>query len=198
MIRLALHGPMYSGKTRLARELVDTHGFTLVNYTDYLKTLAARSLSSIGITTSVAEIKANKGKYRPYLQDLGTLCGFDEGGFVDQCVQEQAGYMQVSGEGPQLIADNIVFDNVRTQAQFDILKDYGFRLVRLWIPYNLAVERAAEAGVSEAAMAAVANHQIETPLPHQDGELLFAAVGAYPYLADDLVNILEMNQCSAA
>jgi hypothetical protein len=92
----------------------------------------------------------------------------------------------------------LVFDNVRTEAQYRILQQYGFRLVRLWIPYNLAVERAAQAGVSEAAMATVASHQIETPLPHQDDELLFGAIGSYPYLADDLVSTLEMNQCSAA
>jgi hypothetical protein len=185
-MRLALHGPMYSGKTTLSRALVAAHGFTLVNYTDYLKELASRALSHIGMYTSVEQIKADKTHFRAFLQDLGTLLGFDEGAFVEQCLFEQAATVWT---GPQEAAlpERIVFDNVRTPAQFAILQRYGFHLVRLFIPTDEQVRRALEAGATIPELVRVGQHSIETPLPPQDGEIILDATLPTEVLADALL-----------
>lgn len=192
-MRVALHGPLYSGKTSLSRQLVNAHGFTLVNYTDYLKELAVRALGSLGIQVTVEEIKANKGFHRTFLQGLGTEVGFDEGGFVEQCLWEQASI------GNDYLMDDIVFDNVRTAAQYCILNEYGFTLVRLAIPYSLQVQRAAEQGVSATVMTAVSSHQIEQPIPHQPGEITMVNNGDYRIedIATHLVEILSERQAAA-
>ena len=159
-MRYALTGPMYSGKTSLAHELADVNGFALVNYTDYLKELAANALSYIGVTTTTPQIKENKAKYRSFLQDLGTLVDFDNGAYVEQCLIEQA--EDPYGLG---IAKDIVFDNVRTQAQFDILKQWGFVLVRLTVNPIVQINRAARVGVTIQELHRVSEHGIESGLP---------------------------------
>jgi hypothetical protein len=166
MIRLALHGPMYSGKTSVAHALVSEHGFTLVNYTDYLKSLAARALSGIQISTTVAEIKANKAEYRVLLQWLGTKVGFDDGAYVGQCLWEQG-----ADEWGFDLEDRIVFDNVRTEAQFNLLIDYGFQLVRFEVSPLVQAERAQNLGCSVAELRAVSTHGIEQPIPYREGEV---------------------------
>lgn len=182
-MRIALHGPMYSGKTTLSRQLVAAHGFVLVNYTDYLKELAARALCHLGQYTSVEQIKADKTRFRSFLQDLGTLLGFDDGAFVEQCLFEQAAIVWT---GPQEAAlpERIVFDNVRTPAQFAILQRFGFHLVRLDIPRELQRHRALELGISGEELVRVTMHGIEQPLPSTAGELVLDACLGAEELAD--------------
>ncbi len=181
-MRIALHGPMYSGKTSLAHELVSSHGFTLVNYTDYLKELAASALSYIGVTTTVEQIKADKAKYRSFLQNLGTLVDFDNGAYVERCLVEQA-----ADEWGFGLEENIVFDNVRTQAQFDILKEYGFQLVRVTVNPITQMNRATRAGVTVQELHRVSAHGIENGLAYQDGEIEVNGAVALMALADYLV-----------
>jgi hypothetical protein len=166
-MRYALTGPMYSGKTSLAHALADVHGFALVNYTDYLKELAANALSYIGVETTVRGIKEDKAKYRSFLQDLGTLVDFDNGAYVQRCLVEQA----MDRTGFNGLNEDIVFDNVRTQAQFDILRDYGFQLVRLTVNPIVQINRATRAGVTVQELHRVSDHQIESGLPYQDDEI---------------------------
>lgn len=127
-MRLALTGPQLSGKTTLARYLQDNHGYIWVNYTDYLKTLAARALQSIGITVTVEDILANKPAYRAFLQELGTIVGFDKGNYVLDCLNETC---RKAGFHGGLLPSNVVFDNVRFSSQFALLLPCAFRLVRL-------------------------------------------------------------------
>ena len=181
-MRIALHGPMYSGKTSLAHELVRSHGFTLVNYTDYLKELAASALSYIGVETTVRTIKADKAKYRSFLQQLGTLVDFDNGAYVQRCLVEQA--QDEEGYG---LTDRIVFDNVRTQAQFDILKPFGFRLVRVTVNPITQMNRATLAGVSVQELYRVSEHTIENNLDTQEGEIEVIGGVSTIALADYLV-----------
>ena len=196
-MRIALHGPMYSGKTTLSRQLVAAHGFVLVNYTDYLKELAARALTHLGQYTSVEQIKADKTRFRSFLQDLGTLLGFDSGGFVEECLFEQAA---VVWTGPQEAAlpGNIVFDNVRTPAQFAILQRFGFRLVRLFLPTDEQVHRALEAGVAIPELVRVGQHSIETPLPPQAGELTLDATLPVEELANAVLRRTVVQSETAA
>ena len=166
-MRIALHGPMYSGKTSLAHELVRSHGFTLVNYTDYLKDLAVTSLNALGFGLTTETLKANKGHYRAYLQALGTLVDFDNGAYVERCLVEQA----TDYEGGYGLVENIVFDNVRTQAQFDLLKQHGFQLVRVTVNPITQMNRATLAGVSVQDLYRVSEHTIENNLATQEDEI---------------------------
>jgi hypothetical protein len=185
-MRIALHGPMYSGKTTLARKLESAHGFTLVNYTDYLKSLAVKALNALGQLTSVEEIAANKTKYRPFLQDLGTLLDFDGGKYVGQCLFEQSPIC-LTGD-PLGLPEHIVFDNVRTLAQLDILKKYGFRLLRLGLSPDEQRRRAAELGVSQVELDRLSLHSIERAIPTQRDELWLYAGRDADELAQELAD----------
>ena len=68
-------------------------------------------------------------------------------------------------------AENIVFDNVRTQAQFDILKQYGFQLVRVTVNPITQMNRATLAGVSVQELYRVSEHTIENNLATQEDEI---------------------------
>ena len=78
---IALVGKAYTGKTAIAAELRDHHGFTILSFTDHLKSLAAFALNSV--TTpgarmlTVADILADKPKYRRFIQEFGSLIGFE-------------------------------------------------------------------------------------------------------------------------
>jgi hypothetical protein len=194
-MRIALHGPLYSGKTTLAHQLVNVHGFTLVNYTDYLKNLTAIMFNAIGKPLTVEQIKADKATWRPFLQSLGTRVGFDEGEYVEQCLREQAGIEYVYSDPARsewLLDSKIVFDNVRTQAQLDILRPYGFKLVRLTIPYSLQIERANVLGVSGEELVRVNLHNIEHGLPEQDEEIRLSAECTVENSIASLLYLLEI------
>lgn len=167
MLRLALSGGLYSGKSTLARKLVNDCGFTLVNYTDILKGFAAVALQSIGVNVSTADIKADKEKYRRFIIEVGTLLGFDAGYGIDDLVQLLDAQART----------RVVFDCVRFGAQFELLRRAGFRLVRVETPYNARIERAAEAGVSFDAFAAKMADPSEQPLPHYPGEVSISVEG---------------------
>jgi len=137
-IRIALTGPMHSGKTTLAKYLEDTEKFALCNYTDTLKKLLVIMLNEIDYAQlanlprelTVADVKANKAKYRPMLQELGTLLGFDNGGYVDVVTR----VLKTSGMPA-------VFDNVRFASQLEMLKPRGFKLVRFVDSNNVCAQR---------------------------------------------------------
>lgn len=148
-MRVALMGPVYAGKTTLAKELVEHHGFTLVNYTDHLKAKAAEALCAIGLPTSVTDINTNKIFYRALLQDLGTVLGFDQGEFVEEA-------LATAGE-----AEHIVFDNVRFLPQWQRLEPLGFRLVYLAITPMEQEVRARDAGLNAQALGKVLSHPAE-------------------------------------
>ena len=185
-MRYALHGPMYSGKTSLAHALVDVFGFTLVNYTDYLKDLAVMSLNVLGLGLTVETLKENKAHYRAYLQALGTLVDFDNGNYVERCLVEQASVDWGFG-----LQERIVFDNVRTAAQFELLKQHDFRLIRVRINPVTQMNRAIRQGVSVQELFRVSEHSIENELPYQDGEIeVNGAVGAVA-LADYIIEEVQ-------
>lgn len=157
-MRIALTGPMFSGKTTLANYLQDNHGYVWVNYTDYLKTLAVRALQSIGLSARVEDILTNKPTYRPFLQELGTVVGYDQGSYVLDCLNEAcAGYP---------LPDDVVFDNVRFATQYAKLQPLDFRLVRLAI--DPATRGSRGVVVSD-------DHYAEQGVPTQPGELVLDA-----------------------
>ena len=161
--RVAVRGPLYAGKTTMAHAL-EREGFVLINFTDSLKAMAADALCHLGVPTSVADIKADKEHYRPFLQQLGTLVGFDEGRTIPAFVAE---HIQRYGEDR-----DYVFDNVRFLAQWEALKPFGFTLVQLHLTPMQQEERATTLGISHEALGRAMSHPAEVGFPRQPGEVV--------------------------
>lgn len=162
-MRIALRGPAYAGKSTLAAYLRDHYGFAYVNYTDHLKHLACRALGSVGYLVDIQEMRAKKGQYRAFLQDLGELLDFDHGYGIDEVLADLH-------EG-----EDAVFDNVRFLSQWERLKPHGFQLVSLAIDPLAQEARAATHGVSRAALGRVLAHPAELGFPIQDHETIVDA-----------------------
>lgn len=129
---IALSGPPCAGKTTVGREL-EKMGYLFIDFCDKIKLVAADALSFSGVYTRVEDIRANKSKYRPFLQELGTLIGFDTDPYW---VRESLHYYGWQEGRPA------VFDNVRTADQFRVLRPLGFRLVRLEAEQIIRFKRA--------------------------------------------------------
>jgi chloramphenicol 3-O-phosphotransferase len=133
---IALTGAPCSGKTTVARAL-ESRGYLFIDFCDIIKQIAADALTRIGTPTTVEEIRANKDRYRPFLQDLGELIGFDDD---PKYVYHALGYYGFAGCAHKYA----VFDNIRTPEQFAVLERLGFHLVRLYVPFETRADRAKE------------------------------------------------------
>ena len=143
---IAVHGPIGSGKSSLARALEDTHLW--VNFTDLLKEKACFALYPYRPTT-VREVHLNKEVYRPYIQAFGDLIGFtDDPKFVFESLEQWS----ASGQ------PDCVFDNVRSVSQAMTLQALGFKIVKLVASNDLLRTRT---DASESSR----SHRIEQPLP---------------------------------
>lgn len=169
MKHIALTGPAYSGKTTLAREL-EQRGYFLVSYTDLLKFYAVRTLASADIRTSVEEIKQNKEKYRPFLQELSVLIHFHDNPMY---VHKALSQWYETGRPP------CVFDNVRDVRQAEELQWIGFELVELDLPDYLLACRAKTQPRRD--------HLVERPLPAYIHRLHIDAALSPDRLADLLM-----------
>lgn len=171
--RLAMHGPMFSGKSTVSGILDATCGFLYANYTDYGKVLCARALSAmLGREVPVAEVRSRKNepRMRDFLIAALRVYGFDEGAGVDTLLKQ----LDISP------AMDVVFDNVRYLPQYEKLRDHGFRLVRLFISDEEQERRAALAGMPVEKLRALRQESSETSLPYQDGEIRITVDGKLP------------------
>jgi hypothetical protein len=155
-MKVALTGKLYSGKTTIAKLLEGLHGYTLVNFSDYLKGLALNSLSVVderyqGMT--IREMNRDKQKYRPFLQEFGTLIGFD------------AEAMYIGRVLSLVDSENVVFDNVRTQAQADLLTNLGYKIIKLNLTDSEQSDRAYHMGTNVDEMFQQQGHDIENRSP---------------------------------
>lgn len=148
---IALTGPCYSGKTSLSKALAG-RGYLFIPFNDLLKRMAADMLNDYGFDTTFEDIQADKKKYRGFLQGLGTVANFDSDPIYIQAVCR---------EWESLGKLKAVFDNVRTQAQADNIKGYGFKLVQIDLPRSIQYLRARELGVSQEELDQVMGHYIE-------------------------------------
>lgn len=176
--RVALRGPIFAGKTTTA-EALEHRGFHVINFTDSLKATAAAALSAVGEPTSVQDIKADKERYRGFLQHLGTLIGFDVGATIPAVLAEA-----FDRYGPDA---DYVFDNVRFLGQWEQLRYAGFRLVQLTLAPLEQEQRASARGMSHQALGRAMSHPAEVGFPVQPGELLLP--GTAP-VADNLTVLL--------
>ena len=135
-MRIAVCGPRGVGKTTLAEYLVEQFGWYHIRYNDVLKQWlcdainAARSKMELPPIT-VAHMLQHKEKYRHLQQLFGDEVGFNVGNGVMDALLE---WQSQRWPGSQ----DTIFDNVRFQAQYDILKPYGFVLVELRSEYRRA------------------------------------------------------------
>lgn len=154
-MRVALTGRMYAGKTTYAKHL-QNQGFYLINFTDLLKRRAVDALRACGSPVTLEDILKDKQKYRGFLQELGVLIGFDdEPRYVLEACEDW-----LNAECP----DDVVFDNVRTLAQWEVLNNMGFTLVEVVAPEEERLKRAERAGVRPSELYAVELHPIEGAL----------------------------------
>lgn len=164
-LRFALHGPMFSGKSTLARDLRDLCEFTYINYTDYGKAQVAKALSALlGRYVDAEEVIARKNEWRDFIIQSLRIYGFDEANGVDDLLALYAG-----------TPANIVFDNVRYLSQYEALKPYGFTLVRLQVSPQEQADRASRAGMRMSQLVRLREESSEQPLPEQLGEIALRA-----------------------
>lgn len=174
MLKLAIHGPLKSGKSSLAQALQD-RGFQVLNYTDLLKQYLSEALAAIGIQVSVEEMHADKEKYRQLLIEFATVIGFDDGFGIDRMLSE----IKPDAEG-------VVLDNVRFQKQYDLLKPEGFVLVRLTTPERVRLARARGEGMLRSEFEQYATQKTEQPLPEQPGEIKLNVSGNMDKVVENL------------
>lgn len=123
MKHIALTGPIGAGKTTISKAL-EAEGYLRINFTDFLKQLAASCLSLI-VPTSLDDIRSNKPKYRGFLQEFGTLIGYN-------CNTSYISYLMEKWY--EMGQPSCTFDNVRFQGQAEYLKSLGFKIVKLDLP----------------------------------------------------------------
>lgn len=186
MLRLALHGGLYSGKSTLASALRE-RGFAYVNYTDMLKELVVVALNAIGVEVTIEQLRAEKAKFRNYIIETGIICGFDDGYLIPEILAKLA----------TMPDQAVVWDNVRFPAQMDLLLPHGYRLVRLTTPLAIRQARAKAKGVSAAEFRAALKKPTEKPLPVYPGEVSISVDGDMDAVIQELTVRLLQGQATA-
>jgi hypothetical protein len=148
-MRVALTGDMYAGKSELARAL-GRRGYHVVDFSDLLKQYAVCALNACGIPVRLEDVKRDKACFRPFLQELGGRIGFNsDQKYIDESLSTWDGESKV------------VFDNVRTEAQWSSLREKGFVLVEVRARKGVREERSSRAGVSPGCLEGVMRHPVE-------------------------------------
>jgi hypothetical protein len=136
MKHIALVAPMHSGKTTLAKLLVE-RGYTRIALADELKEIAASLLNSFQIAyaddlpalikVDRAEIERNKEVYRPFLQWFGS-------DYVRGHLLAESFWLDRFTERLSYTSQPVVCDDVRFPNEALALSALGFEIVRLIRP----------------------------------------------------------------
>lgn len=120
-MRVALSGNIGSGKTSISSEF-EKRGYYLLNYAELIKQEVAKGMACLKVTSSQQEalekIKSQKEFYRPLLVAWADCCGFSDGEKLKKILLT-------------LKDENIVMDNIRFLKQAEIVKKYGFVILKL-------------------------------------------------------------------
>ena len=120
-MKIALAGHVGSGKSTIAEEL-SNKGFYLLSYTELIKEEVADAMVAVGVTKDEKEalnnIHKDKEFYRPLLISWADATGWSTGERLKKIL-------------PVLTEENIVLDNVRFLKQAEIVKEVGFKLIKL-------------------------------------------------------------------
>lgn len=178
MIRLALHGGLFSGKSTLALAL-EEQGFGYVNYTQLLKKYTLVALNALGQQVTLEDLEGERKEfYRDYVIATGTVIGFDHGFGIDE-----SAIPAITASGIQ----NVVFDNVRFPAQMDKLVPHGFRLVRIITPYEVRERRALAKGMGTERFREATTAITEQVLPAYPGEVALVVDGPMEEVIEELM-----------
>lgn len=130
---IALVGKAYTGKTSIAQEL-ERRGFTLLSFTDHLKALAAYALNSVHTRRDdligVADILANKPRYRRFIQEFGSLIGYEtDPGWIEAFLEDELPGIDLGKDHPDRANPHVVIDCLRSAAQIKGARKYGAKIV---------------------------------------------------------------------
>lgn len=174
---VALTGAAYAGKTTLTKALVQK-GYMPIIFSDLLKQMAVDALRAVGTLVTVDEIQDEKARYRPFLQHLGVLTGFDEGGIY--VIRALEAWRQQGRPAA-------VFDNVRTDQQAMALMSQGFRIVQLDLERAEQVARAISLGATVRQFELAMMHDVERGINTDLADLRLDATRPVAALVDDIV-----------
>jgi dephospho-CoA kinase len=118
--RVAISGPMASGKSWVASLLVNQYGYRKIALADKLKEIAA----------DLFEVKGKSSKERKILQELGNKIREIDPDIWVNYVVKKVGF-----------EDNIVIDDVRYLNEARVLKENGFKLITITTPREVRLER---------------------------------------------------------
>lgn len=179
-MKIALAGQKRSGKTTVARRLVEEHGFIHMDFADPVR---AAAMSFFGMTPEELERDKEKDIFfgsfvispREFMQKMGTEWGrqtIDDSMWVEGLLARAATYHQ--------LGKSIVVADARFQNETDTLRSQGYQIVHVSRPgyMNKADQHASEAGVK----------------PHHE-DLFLRNVGDIDYLegcVDDMVDHIAM------
>lgn len=123
--RIAICGPMASGKTTAADYLVRHHGYKKIALADKLK----------GIAYELYGITGKDGDSRRILQELGdALRVFDDEVFIKYTINLMA---------ITLPKDKVVIDDLRLPREAELLRNVGFNTIGIVTPFEVRQERIA-------------------------------------------------------
>lgn len=143
-IALNSTGPL-SGKTALAKELEQAHGFFRV---DHSRTLVENfvweyNISWVSTNLTVEDVYADKECWRPQLQAWGNKVGYNDPAKSEYWIRATLHEWLRDDE----MQGDVVFDSFRGEEQAEVLRRMGFTLVQLHIPENIRQYRAAVIGM---------------------------------------------------
>jgi dephospho-CoA kinase len=152
--RVAFFGPMASGKTFLAKHLVDDYGFTKLAFADKLKQVAKE----------LFHVEGKDGKAREIYQQLGEgLRRIDDNVWVNAILDKIDTLATLYGEDVP-----IVIDDVRYKNELTALRAKGFVLIKVTTSEIIRLQRVFSLYPNTTRQAL--NHVSETDLLHDKGD----------------------------
>lgn len=159
--RVALAGPLYSGKTTLLHHLGE-HGYQTLGLSATLAKAYVKWVNEVeGKPLTLEQLYDDKATHRLALQQFGARMGFDSERvpfWIDQTMIDERARL-----GPN---DVIAWDSVRFPAQAVYLKQkYGFTIVHIQVPEDEIIRRGRLKGVNEDRMRKALTMPSEQKLP---------------------------------
>ena len=187
---IALVGRAYTGKTAIATELA-SRGWTILSFTDHLKALAAFTINSVrggdlNQLLTVDDILADKPRYRRFIQEFGSLIGYEsDPEWIEAFLEDE-----LSMVGPVGSTD-LVIDCLRSSAQIEGARKFGAKIIGVWSYWS---DRAVFAG-GEELVSAADSHPIDGKLQVKelgcDHILLNGQDRTVAKMVDDLLNQIK-------
>lgn len=183
-MRVAICGPMASGKSHLAERLISEHGFQRISLARGVKLMGERVIDSL-VESGVVDPGQRDVKQRRMLQTIGAV-----GREIDPMMWIND-TLRCASEHERVVVDDLRFVNEATA-----LADYGFMVIRLNFPDDeFQRERLMRAypddwerhwnarnDISETEIRAIPDDLIEMELTVEDGDANWQAIAEHLWL----------------